>query len=53
MLDLTGLSEEGPIVATVLKVLGSIIRCMVCKGWIVMDIDTAASSCPDCSTSPD
>ena len=42
---MTGLSEESPIAVTVLKTLGGTIRCMTCKGWIVMDFDTAASPC--------
>jgi len=41
VLNPTGVSEEIPIAATVLNELGGTIRCMTCRGWIVMDIDTA------------
>ncbi|KAF8551634.1 hypothetical protein OG21DRAFT_1486806 [Imleria badia] len=41
ILNLAGLSEEDPATATALNARGGTIRCMTCKGWIVMDFDTA------------
>ncbi|KAG6377418.1 hypothetical protein JVT61DRAFT_15218 [Boletus reticuloceps] len=37
------MSEDTATVSAVVKVTGGSIRCMSCKGWIVMDFDTAAS----------
>lgn len=45
ILELTGFSEEDPSTASSLSAKGGVIRCMSCQGWIVMDFDTAVSSC--------
>ncbi|KAI9569941.1 hypothetical protein HD554DRAFT_2019528 [Boletus coccyginus] len=47
ILDLLGLSEEGPNTAVEMNSVGGVIRCVTCKGWIVMDADTAARRSPD------
>ncbi|KAH0826647.1 hypothetical protein J3R83DRAFT_5033 [Lanmaoa asiatica] len=41
ILDLMGLSEGDPSTASKLNAGVGNIRCMTCKGWIVMDFDTA------------
>ncbi|KAG8216886.1 hypothetical protein J3R82DRAFT_7155 [Butyriboletus roseoflavus] len=45
ILELTALSEEDLSTASSLTANDRVIRCLTCKGWIVMDFDTAASPC--------
>ena len=48
ILELKHISEEDPSTASKLNEMAATIRCKTCKGWIVMDFDTAVSALPDC-----